>query len=389
MEISIIGAGTAGLTAAYLFAKMKYQNVDIYEKSKKLGWRYLNTVQSLRNYDEKIDIIKYLNDMGINLPSKLYYPIYKQIRYFPDDTNILIKSTDDKPSFYNFIRGNNANNSLDRYLYEEAIRSGVRFHFGHSISYNRNSRDHFIISARGSSHIKKGFELKGIDYQGISNSFPENTIVVIFDNDIAPAGYISLLPFPMNKGKFFRISLSVEWDPIKRKYLDTQDTYKKLMKKNYIRENLLKNFKLENIILVYARCGFINHPKENIIYIGEEFGALDSALGYGNVNAFKTAIAAVNVIREKNSSLFMQQIRNSGVIDNIGKGVIRRISMRITSNNNYIKKAKAIIRKTGHNLDINQYMHIKRLESVGWNKIEKIIKSIIHRIMIFVYLKRF
>lgn len=353
MNISIVGSGTAGLSTAYLLSKY-FNNISIHERSKNYGWRYKDSIQSIRNYEDEIDVLDYLNANGLNFPKTLFYPIHTQIRYASNGSHIRLVSKS-KPSFYNLLRGR-SRDSLDYFLFN-SIKDKVNLNL--DSDGNKISNYDIKISARGSSHLKKGFEIQGVEFHGISTSFPENTIVMVFDNKIAPGGYISFMPFKSQEEEVLKVCILVGWEKRLKKDFTINSIWKELNNRQYLRPYLNK-FLLESSLSAYGRGGFINVPESKTIFIGEEFGALDSALGFGNINAFRTSIAVNELIQKK---LGIDEFMNLKTIKllrkDLKRSILRRYAMRYLDDNYYINYINKLNSLYGEEIDYSLYKQIK------------------------------
>ncbi len=355
--IEIVGAGTSGLASAYLFSKTQSsREIVVYEKANSYGARYGNSIQSLRNYENSEDVLNYLEERSFYLPDRLFYPIHKQIRIFPDGTKLEISSSN--PAFYNLLRGN-SNNSLDSFLFNESKSQGVIFKF--NSPYKEKFPDSkFVVSSRGSSLVKSApFKIKGIEYQGISQNYPDNTIVIYFNQKLSPGGYIAILPFRKKGSDYMNITLAVGWDMLFKQSYSIDKILLLLKETDSPISQYLRGFQVKKTVSVFARAGFIKMPKKNTIYIGEEFGGLDSALFYGNLNSFKSAYAAYRAYETARIGNYMKYIRASSMIDDSLLGIARRIRMRKMTNDDYNERGNKLVNQFGDMIDYETYLSSK------------------------------
>lgn len=357
-SVSIIGAGTAGLSSAFLLSD-KYR-IDIYDKSKDLGWRYENCIQSFRNYDQDEDLINFLDHNNFIINRDLLHPIFKQIRIAPDGTSIKINSPKSRPAFYNVKRGKNKG-TLDNFFLERITKKpNVNIHLNKEVSDIQSLKSDYVLASRGTKNANVGFEFNGLEYHGISSQFPIDTILILFDNDLAPAGYLYVLPFPNIQKNYVDITIGVGWQIMPhQQQMDSNILLARLLSNKTVSE-YLKDFILVDELHIYARGGFIKEPKNNVIYIGEEFGGLETGLGFGNINAIKTSIAAKNAIDKNKLSNFMKETSRLGVIKDIEKGVMRRLKMERSSNEDISSEILNLIKIYGESFSYKQYAQHKK-----------------------------
>lgn len=63
-DISIVGAGPAGFTAAITLAKSGY-TVNLYEQNNDVGLRFNGDFQGLENWSDEEDTLQVVNRIGI------------------------------------------------------------------------------------------------------------------------------------------------------------------------------------------------------------------------------------------------------------------------------------------------------------------------------------
>jgi flavin-dependent dehydrogenase len=176
--ISVIGAGPAGLTAAIVLHKHGYP-VRVYEAAGDVGHRLNGDFQGLENWSSDKDVMKLLDEIGIEL-NFLCVPSFKSTIYAPRMNPV--ETTSDKPIFYLVKRGSTTG-TLDFGLKEQALSLGVEILFNHRL----DTFDGTAIVGTGPS---------GADVVAAGMIFEtdmDDRAVVVLDNDISPGGYAYLL----------------------------------------------------------------------------------------------------------------------------------------------------------------------------------------------------
>jgi flavin-dependent dehydrogenase len=358
IPIGILGAGTAGLSAACLISRNPAFHVSLYER-RRTGRRYGDSVQSLRNYTEKTDILQSLASYGLLIPEYAAYPVYRQVRIFPDGSELTITSPG-KPSFYNIIRGER-DYSFDRLLLSEASsRVDLRVNTNIARIEDVAVDFRFVISARGSAHIPKGFVIRGFEFQGIAEGFPDNTIIMMLDYDLTPAGYIAAIPFKREGITHLTIAVAYDFSLVKRQ-IDSDRVFQRVV--SILQPRYLKKLELNRVVNAQVRGGFLKLPRRNICFIGEEFGALDSGLAFGNVNSIKTALAAQSAVERNDMKEFMRKVRELGLMADLERGLVRRLALRRMTNSKMSQIGQNLVRALGREISYDQYLQYKNSES--------------------------
>jgi len=173
-EMTIIGAGPAGLTAGINLAKAGYK-VVIYEREKDVGKKLNGDFQGLENWTSEEDVLESFKKMNININFP-YSPVYSGEIYDSELNKTLIKSK--KPVFYSIRRGS-FKDTLDTGLKKQAEKEGVK------IIYNKNIKNmkKKCIIAIGSQ------QADGIGIGITFNIKMKDKVIVIFDDNIAPKAY--------------------------------------------------------------------------------------------------------------------------------------------------------------------------------------------------------
>jgi len=258
-KIKILGAGISGMVAAITLARNGY-NVEIFEKRSRIGSFFERDVHSLRNYLYKYDVIEKYKELGVEIP--YVYPIFKEFRFSPLLKKIEIYSNN-KPLFYNFIRGHKDKKSFDIALYKTAKKLGVKFYF------NRSLDDKKVDIIATGAFSKKGAGY-GRHYSNIKNFIP-SSLHVFLDNRYSDRGYCYIVPFYDEVSILITSTKEKNKEKLKKKFND-------LIKENSIIKKILKKAKFENEVLGYASYKLPKTAtKDNKLFIGEAAGFLDAA----------------------------------------------------------------------------------------------------------------
>ncbi len=180
-DISIVGAGPAGLTAAIVLAGHGLK-VRVYDMSPDVGHRLNGDFQGLENWSSEKDITELLRQIGIRI-NFLCVPYTCGIVYAPGRGPAKVDSG--RPIFYLVKRGP-LQGTLDAGLKEQALAAGVEIIF--------NRRFDGPDEVTGSTIIATG--PKGVDMAALGVTFETNAedrAIVAFGDDVAPKGYSYLL----------------------------------------------------------------------------------------------------------------------------------------------------------------------------------------------------
>lgn len=123
-KITIVGAGPAGLACAIALARHG-RRVIVREQHDVVGHRFHGDFQGLENWTATEDVLEELQAAGI-APTFDHLAVFCGTAFDPRGTAYPVRST--RPLYYLVRRGNEPG-TLDRVLYEQAIKAGavVRF----------------------------------------------------------------------------------------------------------------------------------------------------------------------------------------------------------------------------------------------------------------------
>lgn len=295
--IRILGAGPSGLAAAINLAKAGY-GVEIFERRKDCGDRFLGDLQGLENWTNKEDFLETLRSMNID------------VNFDCDAFSTLkltdgIKTSEDfvfhKPLFYLVKRGN-FEGTLDYGLKKQAIELGIKINFNQSI--NPTEAD---IVATGTRTREVFATDKGIIFK---TTLPDMAIGLVNDK-YAFKGYSYLL---ITKG--YGCICTVLFDQFNKTdqcFKETFDAFSKIVDLNITEVKTvggIGSFALEN--------KFINGPIPSL-NIGEAAGLQDLLWGFGIRSAITSGyLAAQSIIHktdyEKAASLHFYEKQKATIV---------------------------------------------------------------------------
>ncbi|RKZ05558.1 hypothetical protein DRQ05_06235 [bacterium] len=336
-RINILGAGISGLVAGITLARHGFC-VRIFEKRPRVGSFIEKDIHTLRNYSYNYDVIKKYRSLGIKISH--FYPIYKEIRFFPSSEKLEIYSKK-KPLFYNIIRGYKDKRSLDIQLFEEAKKLGVEIVFGQQRSLEDKDIDMVATGAR----YRKGI-IYGCHYKNVS--MEPNTIYFFLGSNRAFYGYSYINPFEKEA------SLAIASpEREKKEYLIKRFSR---VKENKIIKQLLRRAEVENDFFGF---GFFDLPetaiKKGKLYVGEAAGFLDATTGFGVHYAILSGyLAAKSIIERKN----YDELWKKTFGDELKKRYLRRMAFKKIGTKGQNKVAKMLVKKYGKIIAMRDYIKI-------------------------------
>lgn len=176
-EITIIGAGPSGLSAAINLAKHNYA-VTVIDSRPEVGMRLNGDFQGLENWTLKEDVLDDLRKMNIKV-NFFCEPKRGGEFYGPNGKRAATEVS--RPLFYLIKRGR-VEGSLDLGLKKQALDCGVKIKFGQTISPEQAD-----IIASGPKRV----DAFAAGY--IFKTDLEDKIIGVLNNKLAPSGYAYLL----------------------------------------------------------------------------------------------------------------------------------------------------------------------------------------------------
>ncbi|MEM4972441.1 MAG: NAD(P)/FAD-dependent oxidoreductase [Candidatus Hadarchaeales archaeon] len=193
VNAAVVGAGVAGLTCA-IFAAKGGAEVTVYERRYKIGFPVRSTGGIAKHYLER---------SGVGFREDFAYPLYRAIVASPSGYTYEFEMKGDVIG-YVIDHG-----EFEKYLYEKALEHGVRVMTGMKVDERLIrqliSTYDFVVGADGPYStvrrflgipdenpldMHKGYE---VWVDGLTDTVfpvPPNSILIWFNNDIAPRGYV-------------------------------------------------------------------------------------------------------------------------------------------------------------------------------------------------------
>ncbi len=261
-SVQIAGAGPAGLSAASLLAEAGVR-VDVYDRGPRLGSKEADFAAGLRNYGEP-GILEELRSYGV--PIQPFSTAQTVVRRSPRFQNVLRG-----PSYHIIARGGGPM-TVERQLFDRAVRAGARIHFGEP-----KKPEQVDIVATGHPEGPPSLLGVGFTFSRQGSPMDDTTLYGLLDNDIAPGGYFALAPGPGANTLY-----AVSWTD-----LDLESVRRRVdaaLRLGWVRELVGSSRRLERV-----ECGasFARDPiahavdPSGALRVGEAAGFLDAIGGYG------------------------------------------------------------------------------------------------------------
>jgi flavin-dependent dehydrogenase len=339
MKIKIAGAGISGLTAGIILSRGGY-DVEIFEKRPTVGSFFEKDIHSIRNYWYDYDVIKRYEELGIKISNT--YPIFKELRFSPSLKRVEIYSQD-RPLFYNFIRGSESEKSFDIELFEAAKKLGVKFNFNKTV----NQKEVDVVATGAPSAMGTAY---GEHFEEISDISP-NTNYIFLDKTYAPNGYSYIIPFENEASIVVASTKKDSKEEIKQRFTELKNN-------NPVVKKVIRNAKIKNEIFGFA---FYNIPETAVrngkLYIGEAIGFLDAATGFGTHYAILSGyLAAKSIIENKN----YDELWKSALEKELEKQYAKRVNLEKINNDGYEKIIGDLIKNFGEKISVSDYGKIHR-----------------------------
>jgi flavin-dependent dehydrogenase len=274
-KIKILGGGLSGLSAAINLLKMGY-NVEIFEKRKDCGMRFLGDLQGLENWSSKIDVLKEFESM--NLKINYRYKAFNEIVI--TDGKEIINNSSEKPFFY-VVRRDSSDSSIDQGLKRQALDEGIKINFNTKMTKDKVN----IISTGGETNKPMGAAI-GFKFE----TDIDNIAVSLLNNKCSNRAYSYLL-VDDGYGCICSVNLYKKGVNI-NKYLE--NTYKTLTELFDIRSKNKKKVGGLSCFLPYPRYYY-----NGIIQTGEASGFQDVFWGFGMRYAITSGYLAALSIGKK------------------------------------------------------------------------------------------
>jgi len=310
-NISILGAGPAGLSAAISLAKAGYE-VDVFERNQDVGRKFYGDLQGLENWSEKEDILDELQRMGLDTNFDLH-PFSRLMTTNSLKTrNVATK----RPLFYLIKRGT-VPGALDLGLKKQAENEGVDIHFEESIP----DEDADIV-ATGSCHENVVGMVQGISFK----TDLKDTAVMLFNDQAGFRGYAYLL---VTEGQGCLGTVVLE---------KVQNASQCLTRAKKILENMFQ-FKIQDASPCVGVGSFSLKNKfrqGETLYVGEAAGLQDFLWGFGLRYALKSGyLAAQCIIKGEDYKKDYEKAVQDRFAGKLKAGLVNRYLWEMTGNGNY------------------------------------------------------
>ncbi|MEM4257620.1 MAG: NAD(P)/FAD-dependent oxidoreductase [Candidatus Thermoplasmatota archaeon] len=334
-QLSILGGGISGLSAAITLAKAHY-DVTVYEKKESYNHCTPHT-SVLRNYAiPTSDALQEIKTMGLDITADNH--IDHVIKISPN----YCSHVHGEKIYYSLRRGN-GKTSLEQQLYHIAEKQDVHFNF------NSTQIKNPTIIACGHNHIPniKGY---GREYKNVP--IKNNTVYLFYDNNIAPHGYLCVIPSKENLTTVLSVVFgsAITFDAQK-------EMFTKAVHENKILKDLLEDATPQPKPIIgysfYKKNPLQTCIKKNTLYIGDAGGFQDASRGFGIRYALLTGVfAAQSIISGKSYAKILKDYFKHEFIDNY----TRRTVFNTYTNTDYDK----MIHDIGEKISRDSYISAKR-----------------------------
>ncbi len=276
-KIRIAGAGLAGLAAAVILGEGG-REVEVFEKKAHLLPSSGAHTEGVRNY-RSMDALEELAATGLRLSP--FSTVQHTIRVSPSYRNELLG-----PAHYLFLRGVEPS-TVDQVLYRQARVAGVQFHFGTALADGEAD-----IVATGPPKDRTSILGAGYTFSARGSRFARDSAYALFDNNVAPAGYLALTP-----GAEYHSVYSVSWKEFRYDALLARLQH--ALDLPWIRDLLVTS---ERVGRIHGRAYFTEDPisgaeQGGTLFVGEAGGFQDAVAGFGFRYAVMTgALAARSIL---------------------------------------------------------------------------------------------
>ncbi len=276
--VRIAGAGLSGMTAALVLARGGRQ-VEVFDSKTALLPSSGPHSEGIRNY-RSIDALGELRAAGFDLAP--FATVQRTVRASPHARTELVG-----PAHYLFQRGREPE-SVDQTLYRSAQGAGARFHFGATL----DPREADVV-ATGPPKDETQILGAGYTFSAAGSPLRRDVACALFDNDIAPAGYLAITP-----GIDYHSIYSVSWSEFDYERLLAR--VQKAFEVPWVKEILGTSTFVGKI---HGRAHFVRDPiqhaeRSGALVVGEAGGFQDAVAGFGFRYAAMTGALAARSLLE-------------------------------------------------------------------------------------------
>lgn len=340
--VKILGTGLAGLTAAVKLAAAG-EKVVVFERAKRVGVRFPESVQAIRNYETKKDKLEEYSGFGLRF--KHFHPVYKIRKYAPSlEYNTTFSNG--QPLFYTFKRGTASSESIDSQLAAQAEELGARI-----FTQKQESIKSADVIATGPLFTNGvGYETHYVDADA------EGMIHFFSDNDSAPQGYACVLPYGKNEATV----LITSFDPLVFNRIKEYHDF--ILENNPIVQKIVEN---ASRVSETRGFGYYNVPETAFIkgkyFVGEVAGFVDAARGFGVDYAITSAVCAAKAIVEKTD---YDVLWKNAFEEELIHSFKRRLAYQFLTNQDY----EEMVSKVKKEISIEEYKQKKKESNTNFIK---------------------
>lgn len=283
-EITIAGAGLAGLTAAINLAKAGYK-VTVFEKEKEVGARRIGDFQYLENWTSPTDVLQDLKNL--NLEINFWTEVFEKVTLYGPGLRSKFTFIPTSPLAYWVKRGAKGP-TIDQGFLKQAQKAGVK------IVFNRPASEKEVdIVATGTSRVS------GLARGCVFKTDRPGCALVIVDDNLCPKAYSYL---QIKKGEGVIVTgMATNFDRAEEYLEKTIHAFQKIIS---VKINKPRNFT--------HPVGFKGPGKTAIrngkIYIGEAAGFQDALAGFGMVYAVRSGfLAAKSIVEDRDFDQLWQE----------------------------------------------------------------------------------
>lgn len=281
MKVAIVGAGLSGLCCAYELERQGIETI-VFEKRKHVGEILEYPISDLKLFNRyRSGTLRYLQrryDFKIKPLGKI-----KKIIMFSPNYKTIIKGK----LGYLFIKGKD----------EKSLENQILSYFNPNITYDSYidvsdiARDFdYVVVATGEQYTARKYGIFQQTFNALSRiatvvgSFDPNTIIMWLGREFSNNGYCYMVPYNQKKAYVILSVNNITYNEL--------DYYWKLF---LTRENV--RFKIIETRDVENQIGFVNPIMvDNIYFIGNAGGFIDSFLGFGGINAIESGLSLARCI---------------------------------------------------------------------------------------------
>jgi flavin-dependent dehydrogenase len=288
----IAGAGIAGLSAALAFARAG-EPVEVFEMKSRVGSSAGGHTEGIRNYLGR-DGLEDLGRFGVRVRSfGVANRVVRRSRNFVS----VVRG----PSYYLVDRGGGPM-SLERQLLQQALDGGVQVRFK-----ARAETSGADIVATGAPREKINITAAGYRFTHEGSNLDPDEIHALFDNDLAPYGYLCILPGPT-----WHSIYSVSWRSMPYSQLLTR--VDRSLGKDWVSDILGSARRVGKIYGkgYYHPDPYVVAAEGGIIRAGEAAGIQDAVGGFGVRYAVASGTIAAKALLEDSDyiSLLREEFRD-------------------------------------------------------------------------------